>query len=67
MSTVLPRPTVTVTESSSPDGTTKEIVIHAARDNKDTKWSGTGATTLEATRGALEKMLNDPITGEYLP
>lgn len=67
MSTILPRPTITVTESTSPDGASKEVVINAARDNKDTKWSGTGANTLDATRGAVEKMLNDRAAAEYLP
>jgi hypothetical protein len=61
----LPKPDVTVAEAS--DSGTHSIAITARRDGKDRTWSGSAPTSAGAVRDAVDKMLADPRTGEYLP
>lgn len=64
MSTILPKPNVSVTESAA--GGNHDIAITAERDGKSRTWTGSATTSSDAVKGAVEKMLGDPRTGEYL-
>ena len=66
MSTTLPRPDISISESDNGCGG-KSVTITASRDNKSKSWSGTSVNTTGATKEAVEKMLSDRSTAEYLP
>lgn len=60
----LPKPTVDVAER---DGYGyKGIDVTVSRDGKSRTWSGTSSTTQGAVRDAVEKMLDDHHTAEYV-
>jgi hypothetical protein len=65
--TTLPQPEISV--EATPEGTassSRDVAITASRDGKSRIWSGTGGTIPEAVKGAVEKMLSDPHTAEYV-
>lgn len=67
MATTLPRPEVkTVPDFSHQDGN-MHVDIVVSRDNKAKSFHGAGSTQVEAVSDAVEKMLGDRATGEWLP
>lgn len=67
--TVLPRPTVNVTptverDSTAPAGSV-DVVI--SRDGKAKSYQADGSSVTEVVKDAVEKILNDPHTAEWLP
>jgi hypothetical protein len=42
------------------------ISVTASRNGKERTWSGEGKSGAEATQRVVEKMLQDPRTGEFL-
>lgn len=65
MTTVLPKSDVTA--SASKEGTTVVVRASASRDGKSRAWQGSGKDAGEAVKGLVENILNDPITGEFMP
>ena len=64
----LPKPSVSVTTSQ--DGSTgrHDVTITASRESgKEQAWTGSGPSSSEAIKGAVEKMLGDSKTAELLP
>ncbi len=61
----LPRPDVTVTEHHTGDSYSLDVVI--SRDGKPRSYTGTGSSSHGATKDAVEKLLGDPYTAEWLP
>lgn len=64
--TILPKPDVTVDVSPAPDGSTTGATVTVQRDGKSRAWIGEGKNTNEAVKGAVEKMLGDSRTGEFM-
>ena len=62
----LPRPDVTVGSTVCPDTGTHDAAITVSRDGRQRTWSGAGASHNAATAEAVKKMLDDPITAEYV-
>lgn len=62
--TTLPKPDVSVAETAA--GGSHDIAITVARDGKSRTWTGSAGNHPDAVKGAVEKMLGDPRTGEYL-
>lgn len=62
----LPDSEVSVTQSSDTVNNKTSIAITARRDGKDRTWSGEASTTQGAVKEAVEKMLKDPRSGEYI-
>lgn len=58
----LPRPTVEVTDS--PDGKTHVVI---SRDGKSKSWEVAGSTGKEMVKDAVEKIISDPYSAEWLP
>ena len=79
-STVLPRPTVTVTPTKErdPSASHGSVDVVISRDN-GTRPDGTarsptarsyvadGGSTSEVIKDAMQKILNDPFTAEFIP
>ena len=64
--TTLPKSEVSVSEASG-EGS-HSIAITARREaGKDRTWSGSASTPSGAVKEAVEKMLGDPLAGEFLP
>ena len=63
----LPRPTVDVTSRETDVGSVVDVVI--SRDGKAKSYTGTAAPTNRdgAFKDAVEKVLNDGTTAEWLP
>lgn len=61
----LPRPTVTSSGSTTPDGTTV-IEVKVERDGKARRWTGEGSTPQTAARELVENLLSDPTAAEYI-
>lgn len=61
----LPRPDVTVSGHVDDSGT-QHASITVSRDGKQRTWSGTGTSMTGSTAEAVRKMLDDPITAEYV-
>lgn len=66
MMAVLPRPDVTVGSTVQAETGTHETAITVARDGKQRTWSGSGSSAGASTAEAVKKMLDDPITAEYV-
>jgi hypothetical protein len=70
----LPRPDISVDVGKSPDGSKEGVTVTASRpstshDGKadSRSWVGEGATTREAVKNVVEKIIGDRRTGEFLP
>ena len=65
----LPRPAVTVTTSTKNGdlGSVQTTTITISRDGKSKSYEGSGSTHAAATGRAVEKMLDDTHTAEWLP
>lgn len=59
------RPTVSVTTESGVDGT-HGTAITVSRDGRQRTWSGSGSSPTASTGEAVQKMLDDPHTAEYV-
>lgn len=60
----LPRPNVTVTTIEADGQASSTITVE--RDGKQRVWTGSGPIVPSATAEAVKKMLDDPITVEYV-
>lgn len=58
----LPRPTVDVTDT--PDGKSHVVI---SRDGKARSWAIEGSTSKEMVKDAVEKVISDSHTAEWLP
>ena len=69
MTEKLPRPTVSVSTGiqGSAGNETHTVDIAIARDGKEKHYTGAGSTTASGVREAVEKMIGDGSTAEWLP
>jgi hypothetical protein len=62
----LPKSEVSVSEAQG-DGSHSFAITARREAGKDRTWTGSASTPSGAVKEAVEKMLSDPRTGEYLP
>ena len=68
--TDLPRPDVSVTTRDTESSHEVDLVISRPGDGDKSKTytgGGVGSSQGEAIKGSVEKLLNDPYTGEWVP
>jgi len=65
--TTLPRPDVTVSTGTSDGGSTIDSNIVVTQDGKSRSWAGNAPTIQDSVKEGIKKMLDDPVTAEYLP
>jgi hypothetical protein len=63
---IIPRPDVMVNHGVEPETGAHSTTIEVRRDDKSRAWSGTGPSSHASTAEAVKKMLDDPITAEYV-
>jgi len=64
---ILPPPTVDVTPRETDSGHEIDVVISRDGKGKSYTGGGPGFSPAGATRHVIEKILSDPLTGEWLP
>ncbi len=64
----LPRPDVKVTPATErdPAASAGSVDIVISRDNKGRSYRAEGGSAPEVVKDAIEKILNDPYTGEWV-
>ncbi len=62
----LPPTDVTVVESPQTEAGRKSYAVTARRGGVERTWSGEAGTDTGAIKEVVEKMLNDPRTGEFV-
>lgn len=62
----LPRPDVAVNAGCEAETGTHHTAITVNRDGRARTWSGSGVSPTTSTAEAVKKMLDDPITAEYV-
>jgi hypothetical protein len=63
----LPRPDVGVTTSDKSDDGKQKISVVISRDNKAKTYEAENYTTAKSVQEVVEKIINDPLTREWLP
>ena len=68
MAIPLERPTVDVTQTPTPEGEpcgSIDVFVH--RDGKGRSYRVEGSNSIDLVKGAVEKVLADPYSSEWLP